>query len=418
MEYFYGQDNHNVDDINLSCFNLDKGDLKYSKSNKKEQFDFVGFVLDESSVLTVFPKNFYNTNDLKEINKKNALFIDEIKLLFDVIIKYTNETATTAKAKTYIGGISEFKSDYPFAPFYEIYKYFKKFGIYRESTVEIKPNASGSINWKKSLQKSQVVVSNGNLFFSPIYRNKKKNQNVFLSECMVFVIDYTINSFPYFLKLSRTGYKIGSFDFIKHREYTLQKLRQINSTTYKDSSKKLISNLIEFFEQYKKIPKGGKIHIKLNYFDRIWERMVEVYLNKHFVGVNDSLNKIIFDRNIHSSTLSFQTKEFKVDNSPNSFKIRLDHFTYDDDSIYIFDSKYYESVSELNYKQFSYNELLRGSVSDDIKIHSALLLPYYHDVTKLHFSFASNYLGTRKMGTKILEQYLNIKDVMETYTLS
>lgn len=418
MEYFYGQDNHSVDDINLSYFNLDKGDVKYSKSNKKEQFDFVGFVLDESSLLTVFPKNFYNTNDLKEINKKNNIITEEIKLLFDVFIKYTNEANTTAKATTYIGGIPEFKSDYPFAPFYKIYKYFKQFGIYRESNVEIKPSASGAINWKKTLQKSQVVVSNGNLVFFPFYRNKKKDQNVFLSECMVFVIDYTINSFPYFLNLPRTGYKIGSFDFIKHREYTLQKLRQINSTTYKDSSKRLIANLIEFFEQYKKSPKGGNIHIKLNYFDRIWERMVGVYLNKYFVNVDDSLNKINFDRNINISALSFQTKEFRVDNSPNSFKIRLDHFAYDDESIYIFDSKYYESISELNYKQFSYNELLRGSISDGIKIHSALLLPYYSDITKLHFLLDPIYLGTRKTGTKILEQYLNVKDVMETYILS
>lgn len=415
MEYFYGQDNHNVDDINLSYFNLDKGDLKYSKSNKKEQFDFVGFVLDESSLLTVFPKNFYNANDLKEINRNNNFITEEIKLLFDVFIKYTNETNTTAKATTYIGGIPEFKSDYPFAPFFEIYRYFKQFGIYRESNVEIKPSASGAINWKKTLQKSQVVVSNGNLVFFPFYRNKRKDENVFLSECMVFVIDYTINSFPYFLKLPRTGYKIGSFDFIKHREYTLQKLRQINSTTYKDSSKRLIENLIKFFEQYKKTPKGGKIHIKLNYFDRIWERMIEVYLNKYFESVDDSLNKINFDRDIHSSTLSFQTKEFKVDNSPNNFKIRLDHFAHDDESIYIFDSKYYENVSELDYKQFSYNELLRGSVSEDTKIHSALLLPHNNNFANVHFSINPTYLGSKKTGIKIIEQYLNVREVMQTY---
>lgn len=61
---------------------------------------------------------------------------------------------------------------------------------------------------------------------------------------MVFVIDHTINSFPYFIGLPKTGYKMSSFDFIKHREYTLQQLRQINGKTFKDTHKKLIAHLI------------------------------------------------------------------------------------------------------------------------------------------------------------------------------
>lgn len=160
--------------------------------------------------------------------------------------------------------------------------------------------------------------------------------------------------------------------FIKHREYTLQQLRQINSKTFKDTHKKLIANLISFFEQYKKSPKGGDIHIKINYFDKIWERMVSAYLNKYFKCVDEVSNSIIFDKSLVASLLSFEAKEFAIDDSSHQFKIRLDHYAKQDDSIYIFDSKYYYNVSDLNYKQFSYNEILRGGVSKNTKIYSCI----------------------------------------------
>jgi len=415
MKFHYGQDYYNIDGINLSHFGLEKGDIKYLKSENKEVLDFVGFVLDEGNLLSVFPKHFYSDLKLKNLNRGKKLNLEDIKLLFNVLIKYTKEVSTTAKAIKYIGVKPEFVSDYPFASFFEVYKYFRQYGIYCESNIEVKPNASGKVAWKKTIQKSQVIVSEGNLIFSPLYRKKKRQQNVFLSECMVFVIDHTINSFPYFIDLPKTGYKMSPFDFAKHREYTLQQLRQINSKTFKDTHKKLIAHLISFFEQYKKSPKGGNIHIKINHFDMIWERMVSIYLNKYFKCVDEVSNSIIFDKSLAESPLRFESKEFLIDDSLHQFKIRLDHHAKQDDSIYIFDSKYYYSASGLNYKQFSYNEILRGGVLKGTKMYSALILPNNFTCSNLHFSLSSAYLGDRTTGTKIIEHYLNIKEVMQTY---
>ncbi len=415
MNFQYGQDSNSVNGIDLSPFNLQKGDTKYLKSDNRDVFDFVGFVLDEANVLSVFPKHFYSDLELKVMNQCKKANKEDIKLLFDVFVKYSMEVATTAKATKYIGAKPEFISDYPFAPFFEVYKYYRHYGIYRESDIEIKPNSNGSVAWKSTIQKAQVIVSDGNLLFSPLYRKKKRQQNVFLSECMVFVINHTINSFPYFISLPKTGYKMSSFNFIKHREYTLQQLRQINSKTFKDAHKKLIAHLIDFFEQYKKSPKGGDTHIKINYFDKIWERMVAKYLNKYFKCVDEAADSIIFDKSLIASPLMLEAKELSVDDSSHKFKIRLDHYGKHEDSLYIFDSKYYNSISELNYKQFSYNEILRGSISNDTKIYSALILPYNFTCSKLHFSLSHGFLGDRITGTKIMEQYLNIKEVMQTY---
>jgi len=415
MKFTYGQDYFNVDGIDLSPYYLEKGDKKYIKSDNKEVFDFVGFILDEGNLLSVFPKHFYSDLELKDLNRDRKANAEDIKLLFDVFVKYTKEVSTTARATKYIGAKPEFESDYPFTAFFEIYKYFRQYGIYRESNTEVKPNTNGSVTWKKTIQKAQMIVSNGNLIFSPLYRVKKRQQNVFLSECMVFVIDHTINSFPYFIRLPKTGYKISSFDFIKHRDYTLQQLRQISSKTFKDTQKKLIAHLIDFFEQYKTSPKGGDVHIKINYFDKIWEQMVSSYLNRYFKCVDEVSDSIIFDKSLVSSPLKFESKELSIDDSHHQFKIRLDHHAKQDDSIYIFDSKYYYTVSDLNYKQFSYNELLRGNVSKSTEIFSALILPNNFTYSNRHFLFSPAYLGDRTTGTKILEQYLCIKEVMQAY---
>lgn len=415
MNVQIGQDNFDTANLDLSLFTFKKGDIKYVKSEKKDVFDFVGFILNDKEILSVFPKNFYSVTDLKSLNQTGNRNIDDIKLLFDVIIKYMNEKNFNAQADRYFGFEPEFISDYPFSSFFEVYKYFQQFGIYHEDIMEIKPNISGKIAWKQTIQKANVIVSGGNLLFSPLYKKRKRKYNAFLSECMAFVIDHTINSFPLFIKLPKTGYKQTAFDFLKHREYTIKRLVIIKNKVFKDSHKRLVRNLIDFFEQYKSSSQGGEIHIKINYFDRIWEKMVGKYLNDKFEKVDEDSDRLIFNKSILKSPIVFESKEFTVDTSPRNFKIRLDHYATSDNAIYIFDSKYYYKITEMNYKQFSYNELLRGSVQDDVQIYSALILPHYISSSGLHFSFSSKYIGNRLTGTKILEHYLCVKDVMKNY---
>jgi len=410
-----GQDNFDTANLDLSSFIFKKGDIKYIKSEKKDVFDFVGFILKDNKILSVFPKYFYRESDLMSMNQTGNTNSDDIKLLFDVIIKYMNEKNSNAQADRYFGFEPEFTSDYPFAPFFEVYKYFQQFGIYYEDIIEVKSNINGKIAWKQTLQKANVIVSEGNILFSPLYKKRKRKYNVFLSECMAFVIDHTINSFPLFIKLPKTSYKQKTFDFLQHRDYTIQQLKSIKNRVFKDSQKRLVSHLIDFFEQYTTSAQGGEIHIKINYFDKIWEKMVEKYLNDYFEKVDQYSDSLIFNKSILKSPIVFEPEEITVDISPHDFKIRLDHYATTDDAIYIFDSKYYYKVTEMNYKQFAYNELLRGSVQDDVQIYSALILPHYFSSSDLHFSFSPKYIGNRLTGTKILEHYLSVKDVMNNY---
>ncbi|MDD6826033.1 MAG: hypothetical protein PUE12_07985 [Oscillospiraceae bacterium] len=158
-----------------------------------------------------------------------------------------------------------------------------------------------------------------------------------------------------------------------------------------------------------------KIHIKIRHFNMIWQKMSGYYLNRHFAGISEDGNSVIFDSSIVKSNILFEDKTFDdIDDSLNHFYIDIDHFAMSNNQIYIFDSKYYSSIGNLNYKQFAYNEILRYYNAYVTEINNVLLLPGNHE-SRIHFSLSEKYIGPRLIGSKIIEQYLEPSDVMKDY---
>lgn len=147
----------------------------------------------------------------------------------------------------------------------------------------------------------------------------------------------------------------------------------------------------------------------------IWQTMISKYLNRHFIGIDSINGAAIFDETSLNSTIMFEQKRFTdIDLSKHNFYIDIDHISYENNILYIFDSKYYKDIKELNYKQLSYNEILRYHYPEVEEIHNLLILPG-EDRADLHFSFAPGYIGSRTIGTKIIEQFIVPKKVMEDY---
>lgn len=413
LQFIVGQDGSKIGQ-EAEKFSLLPNEKKYSKRLKSDIFDFVGFVIDKEKLLAVFPKHFFEKEIENEIFKEKDIN-EDIILLFKVINKYVSEKKTNSVASKYIGYEENFESDYPFDAFFKVYEYYKKYGIYKEEEISIEQNASGKISWKDTIQKSNVIVSNGNLIFFPLYSKKKNNKNAFISECMTFVINYTIKNFKFFIELSPVKEKECKIDFLANREYTLRQLYQYRNTIFKDYQKELINSLIKFFEQYNKKANGGAIHFRINYFNLIWEDMVNKYLNDCFVSVDKENCKLIFDSNKKSKTKQFEDKKFNIDKSKHKFFIRPDHYYTDDNTMYVFDSKYYEDVSDLNYKQFSYTILLGNSqLGNNKNLYSALLLPGKRG-SGLHLKLDIPYCQLNQGCNYIIEQFLNVRLLMKNY---
>ena len=186
------------------------------------------------------------------------------------------------------------------------------------------------------MQKSNVIVSNGNLIYLPIYSKRKTRKSHFISECMTFVINYTIRTFPFFIQLSPISSQKNDMDFLSNKDYTLKQLYLFKNYIFKDYQKKLIDALIEFFEQYNHDSKGGAIHFKINYFDQVWESMINNYLSECFKEINLEDRTLKFDNLLDKNLKKkfIKPKPFKIDDSENGFKIQPDHY-YIDDNYYI-----------------------------------------------------------------------------------
>lgn len=412
LQIVLGEDGEIVND-EIKKFDLLNGDKKYSKENGEFMLDFVGFIIKEQKILAVFPKHFFQGKNIKNINE---IEINEnIKLLFNVIRKYNEESKNQKSVNKYFGAEQNFESDYPFEAFFNIYEYYQKYGIYKENEEKLTPNINGKISWKQTIRKSDAIFSDGNLIFLPIYSNAVQHKDVFISECMKFVINYTIETFPFFIDILPICGKKYRMDFIENREYVLNQLYRYKNSIFKDHQKKLIQSLIEFFEQYDTRKTGGAIHFKINYFNLIWERMVNKYLNNYFIGVDIEKHRLIFNDKLNNSKMNFEKKTFFIDKSINKFYIEPDHYYADGKKIYLFDSKYYNDIDSLNYKQFSYTILLGNSKTEGNKeIYSALILPG-ENTTGLHLDLDEPYCQDNLGCNRIIQQYLNVKLLMKNY---
>lgn len=319
----------------------------------------------------------------------------------------------------FIGSYTNFDSDYPFFEFYKIYDYYKKYGIYMTKNNKYSNNSKGKILWKRTMQKSNVILSDGNMIYLPLVTKLNNYEESFISECMIFVINYTIRNFHFFIKLRPIEQKENHYNFLSNKKLVIGKLQEEKRKIFKDKDIKLVNSLITFFECMDKMPKGGDIYMKLYSFENVWQSMVHKYLNNYYSYVSKNCDALMFDYSQKNDSQKFCfEKSFKIDDSPYSREIKIDHF-YDDaisNSIYVFDSKYYSvNPQKLDYKQLVYTILIGNSKLYCYKhLYSALILPG-KERSKMHLVLSSDFRQDNDGCNRIIEQYLDVNNVMRNY---
>lgn len=420
---------------------------KKSKNGKNKGFeivcDFTGFLVNnENDILTVFPKNF-------PIEKQNLE--NDSRLLFNVLIKAQNK-----KPASMIGQdeTNKFQSDYPFEPFFRVYNYFSEFGLLFEDRKIIKPNQAGRIKWKETISKGEIYLERGKTVLFPLYYERKFNFSTFLTEAMIFAIDYTLIKFKYFIHRPDTGRDFPDFDFLGAKEYVIEMLYSYKEREFKDSIIDLLDALISFFTQIKA---GGNYYLKHYSFKGVWENMVEEFLNGNFDRfVNGELN---LKSNVHKAL--FKKPIFYPNSLNERHYFQPDYYFVDEfRNQIIFDAKYYSEIHGMNYKQICYNffledyigteypdninsgvmfpssvisgfggfpsdnnsyynfiekERITGSIVPKYNnVFSALILPSEVRGRKKHFQL-SNIYARANPNLFISEEYFNIKEVMQYY---
>lgn len=398
-----------VDRNSISGFHFDENRdiVKQNKiegnnelNQNDEYFNFVGFVTnDNDDIYTVFPKHFEVSDNIEY----------DIKLLFKVL-----RTHIQKHPSEYFGPLSDqiYKSNFPFESFFKIYDFYEKYGLYFDETIFIKTSGN-KISWKDTIRRSQKYIIDGKITIFPIYYKKTYRYNTFLTECMIFAINYTLHKFSSFINLeSIDSYSLNT-SLINNIEATLYTLYEMKNITYKDKILDLIDCLIRYFSELKI---GGNFYIKHYSFSSIWENMVESHLNNYYSCIDDG--KIVLDYS-HKYNNSFKKETFHPNAVNDSHSIEPDHYYIDGNNQLIFDAKYYNKISGINYKQICYHLFLKDIKDEEgnkkyQNTFSCLILPNEKRDTKEHFKIKkqfSNYIND----ITIMEEYFDIRKVMELY---
>lgn len=360
---------------------------------------FVGVVIKKESILMSFPKHYEASYNLYE-NVNNMKKISRLISLNNV-------------------GVSSFSGEdrieFPINAYLSVVSYYKKYGLYSANHKYYEASKSGKINWKKTIDRSNKITQTNGILFFPFITEKNKNMNVFLSECMNYVLSDALR-FKDYLSFVVPYKKTPVNKLFDNTKQVLKKLAALGTRYFKDEEKRLIHGIVEYISW--KASSSQKFKIITLDFELYWEKMVHYYLREHFYQYKN--DQIIWKNNqnrnfekisgLHvESKIIREAKKNRSDGS-RSYQIEFDHFWFDHDNntCYLFDSKYFsDEVKSLNYKQIFYHYYLIKKLPG-VSIYNGLLIPTpkeYH---------VKNHIDRSDIdGIKITEHYLNLKSVLD-----
>ena len=344
-------------------------------------------------MLAVFPKRYR----LMELGTDANLIF---RLIYEKI----------QKKSLYIGCDSsiEFESNFPFASFFAIYDYYLKYGLYYENDRIVRDGSKGKIDWKTIAKRSQKTIINDQLVFAPLYCRETRKHGTFLTECMVYAINYTIDKFGSLLGISGVQ-GAANPGLLEDKRFVLSYLKQERERAFSDIKAGLIASLIDFYNM-KRV--GGDYMLKFYSFDLIWQDIAMEYLSDCFDGMSTTGEIKLTPHN--DARIPFTRGSFHANAFNPAQRMEPDYYYLSNNAQYIFDAKYYSEMSELDYKQLVYTLLLSGrnGISKDVATYSALILPSEFRDTKGHFRIDGSFNGSIP-AISINEEYLDVREVVE-----
>ena len=363
------------------------------------KYNFVGFLTNNNNdMLAVFPKHF-RLMDLKK----------DANLIFRLISERIQKDALYIGDKPSV----KYESNFPFASFFTIYDYYLKHGLYYENNQIVREGSEGRVDWKSITKRSQKVIVDERLIFTPIYYRAKRKYDTLLTECMAYAINYTIDKFGCLLGLPGVNFA-SSRQLLEDKEFMLSYLRQEREQAFSDIKANLITSLIDFYST-KRL--GGDYVLKFYSFNLIWQDIAIEYLSDHFDGMNEA-GEIKLAPPL-DTRIPFVKSVFNVNAFNAGQRIEPDYYYLSNDAQFIFDAKYYTEMTELDYKQLVYTLLLNGrkGIPEDTTTYSALILPSESRNTRGHFKIDSAF-NDSVPEIVINEEYLDMREVVEYHFIA
>lgn len=330
---------------------------------------FVGIVagLSGTDLLISLPKNYMNLEDFRKLDYHEK--IRHVRLIMaNVCRKFDSQWYTRFDRH------EDTEGNFAMDAFYRIYDYYRRYDLYKVNKRTIKPGYYGKVAWKDTMNRASKVIDHGNLVLLPMYIKEKQQVENLITESMIFAINYTELLFGQFIDLPDNSKIAGrgiDARFLNNTKEILNFLYQFRNTIYKDIDKELLNDIIVFLEKLNAGSRDKQHAVKDYSFSSVWEKAVEKYLNDYFVGMKDGKLEYSEGKNAGKKRFGKQVNRGYNRARP-EWSMQPDHYYKDGNTLYIFDSKYYNDVTDLNHKQFVYHVLYGRNVQ---VIYDALIIP-------------------------------------------
>ena len=409
------QDGEEIPQNLVTKYGLSGRDFIYFYSDKKEKnvyySNFVGLIRSgqDDSILFSMPKHYMNKNKFLNLELTHQYQI--IKSITKSINKAIDISQFTHyKHNTDVVGTFSFEA------YHQICNYYQTYGLYRNLENYYKKGSGRHISWKKTISLSNEYFIDGKLMIIPFVTKKKLKLTNIITDCMIFVLNYTQAMYGNFIEVypapELIEYGINP-KILENVDGIIEQLFQIKTRIFKDKEKQLIDNLIIFLKRVNSKSKKVSQAIKDYNYEHVWEKAVEKYLNIHFDDIKDE--QLIFSKKVFNK---YHFKKISSNYDKNNKKRRLepDHYYFNKESksLYIFDSKYYIKIDDLNHKQLIYHFLF-GNKEQAKNIYDALIVPYEGPtMTEVHVNILSEFLKDNQK-VKIYLCKLNSNSVIKEF---
>lgn len=376
---------------------------------------FVGVLLKKqgktNKKIISFPKYFFeNDNSTKTVSSEEGLLLEKVLIN---ICKYDQDFFNFLD-----------KDNFPLIAYLEVCRYYKKYGLYHQKRAKYYKGYGGNIDWKRTVTSSEKILNNNNLVFIPFINKKIEDEDVFITECMNYVLTDGYNRFGKYLRIG-VKYKKNIKDriFNDNKNKLIKELVNARNRHFKNIEIKLLDNIIKYIKWLNK--KREDVFFITEKFDLIWPIMVNEYLNKFF-NYNSREGEIYFEEKTgtnYNNFLVFPIDEKKKGNIKKQNKVnKIGAYLLINDKekkaflIEVGDYNKLKKEEVENNKPICYLKLLNKYLEkygkSNYGIVQCLVLPSTENRT-----FIKTKISSLDKVVKVQKCYLKVKDVMKCYSL-
>jgi len=376
--------------------------------SENEVDDFVGLRFVDGNPQVVFPRGFRLPDDEKLLRR-------DVFRLLAAIQKFSGRHEGE-RPKNDMG---EQALSFPVLSYQYIIKDYLAHGYYTEKETNYIVAPRGKINWKRTIQKEDPQLDNGNIIYLDFIVSRNRiNSNNLLTKIHEYCVYESFYKIGWLFISSDALPKKPSIKL--NRKLFLSVLRKELSRTFNDNKKRLFQCMINIISQEEEsLDELPQVTFGVERFEYVWEGMI------NYVFGED--NREMYFPHAHWHIVS--NHGFSVQSS----ELRPDTIAKVEDKIFILDAKYYKygitrnplhlPATDSIQKQITYGEFVKSNgLADADNIYSAFLMPYNMGEGEQPYKFVSVGTADWKPYNEYTENYnyvigilVDTRTLLETY---